>query len=177
MSAILKHLEDLLRFNTTRNMRFNNQVHEFRKRDCNVRFHVFLVLKQMIFVFVSGCIASFTNRIPDGLLACVKAQAFNAFEKVGTCSTKMIAKTLKGNTKQDACRPRGIVKDLLGFVVWLLNQVGHVFGSGNTDGFRPLKLTVFHKTMTATLLTFTYAEIRPRKQLGEIHKANFMAVV
>lgn len=177
MSAVLKHLEDFLRFNATRNMRLNDLVNELRKRDRDVWFHVVPVLKQTICVFVSGRVASFANRIPDGLLACVKAQAFNAFEKVGTCSTKMIAKTLKGNTKQDACRPRRIVQNLLGFVVWLLNQVGHVFGSGNTDGFRPLKLTVFHKTVTATLLTFTYAEIRPRKQLGEIHKANFMAVV
>ena len=74
MSAILKHLEDLLRFNTTRNMRFNNQVHKLRKRDCNVRFHVVLVLKQTICVFVSGSIASFTNRVPYRLFACVEAQ-------------------------------------------------------------------------------------------------------
>jgi len=63
MSVALKHLEDLLRFNATRNVRLNDQVHELRKRDCNVRFHVVLVLKQTICVFVSGCIASFTNRV------------------------------------------------------------------------------------------------------------------
>lgn len=106
MSAILKHLEDLLRFNTTRNMRFNNQVHKLRKRDCNVRFHVVLVLKQTICVFVSGSIASFTNRVPYRLFACVEAQAFNALEKVRPGSSKVFAKAFESNAQQDACRPR-----------------------------------------------------------------------
>ena len=40
MSVALKHLEDLLRFNATRNVRLNDQVNELRKRDRDVWFHV-----------------------------------------------------------------------------------------------------------------------------------------
>jgi hypothetical protein len=38
----------------------------------------------------------------------------------------------------------------LGFVVWLLNQVGHVFGSGNTSCFSSCTLHGFLRAMTGT---------------------------
>ena len=64
MSVALKHLEDLLRFNATRNMRLNDLVNELRKRDRDVWFHVVPVLKQTICVFVSGRVASLKRLEP-----------------------------------------------------------------------------------------------------------------
>lgn len=179
MSGTFQHFDNRLRYSLAGYMRFNDQVNEFRQCYCNVGIHgvSFLVLAQKLSIFMCTRIPCLSDGCPNNFFARVEVQAFDALVKVWSGATKVIAKTLKGDTKQDAGRPWRIVQNFLGFVVWLLNQVGHVFGSGNTDGFRPLKLTVFHKTVTATLLTFTYAEIRPRKQLGEIHKANFMAVV
>lgn len=176
MSAILKHLEDLLRFNTTRNMRFNNQVHKLRKRDCNVRFHVVLVLKQTICVFVSGSIASFTNRVPYRLFACVEAQAFNALEKVRPGSSKVFAKAFESNAQQDACRPRRIVKNFLSFAIWLLDGFWHVFGCRNADGLRPNEFSIFKKTVCAALRALSHAEVSPINRLSEVPKADLLVV-
>lgn len=178
MSAVFKHLEDFLRFNATRNMRLNDLVNELRKRDRDVWFHVVPVLKQTICVFVSGGVASFANRIPDDLLACVKAQAFNAFEKVGTCSTKMIAKTLKGNTKQDACRPRRIVQNLLGFVIWLLDCLGHVFRGRDANGLRPHGFAFYPVAVTAARRATANGSLFVFKEVGKETEANaFVRIV
>ena len=176
MSAVLKHLEDFLRFNATRNMRLNDLVNELRKRDRDVWFHVVPVLKQTICVFVSGRVASFANRIPDGLLACVKAQAFNAFEKVGAGSAKVIAKAFESNAQQDACRPRRVVKNFLSFAIWLLDGFWHVFGCRNADGLRPNEFSIFKKTVCAALRALSHAEVSPINRLSEVPKADLLVV-
>lgn len=176
MSAVLKHLEDFLRFNATRNMRLNDLVNELRKRDRDVWFHVVPVLKQTICVFVSGRVASFANRIPDGLLACVKARAFNAFEKVRPGSSKVFAKAFESNAQQDACRPRRVVKNFLSFAIWLLDGLRHVFRGWYANGLRPNEFSIFKKTVCAALRALSHAEVSPINRLSEVPKADLLVV-
>lgn len=176
MSVALKHLEDLLRFNATRNVRLNDQVNELRKRDRDVWFHVVPVLKQTICVFVSGGVASFANCIPYRLLACIEAQAFNALEKVRPGSSKVIAKAFESNAQQDACRPRRVVKNFLSFAIWLLDGFWHVFGCRNANGLRPNEFSIFKKTVCAALRALSHAEVSPINMLSEVPKADLLVV-
>lgn len=160
MSGTFQHFDNRLRFSLAGYMRFNDQVNEFRQRYGNVWIHCasFLVLAQKLSIFTCTRIPCLSDGCPNNFFARVEVQAFDALEKVGASAAKMIAKTFKGNAQQDASRPWRIVQNLLGFVVWLLNRVGHVLGRRDAAGLRPNKCSAGKKAKCVAFGTFDYAK-------------------
>ena len=119
MSGTFQHFDNRLRYSLAGYMRFNDQVNEFRQCYCNVGIHgvSFLVLAQKLSIFMCTRIPCLSDGCPNNFFARVEVQAFDALVKVWSGATKVIAKTLKGDTKQDAGRPWRIVQNFLGFVV------------------------------------------------------------
>lgn len=178
MSGTFQHFDNRLRFSLAGYMRFNDQVNEFRQRYGNVWIHCasFLVLAQKLSIFMCTRIPCLSDGCPNDFFTRVEVQAFDALVKVWSGATKVIAKTLKGDTKQDAGRPWRIVQNLLGFVVRSLDHFWHVIGCRDAAWLRPNEFPFFKKAICTALRALSHAEVSPVNRLGEVPKADLLVV-
>lgn len=180
MSGTFQHFDNRLRYSLAGYMRFNDQVNEFRQCYCNVGIHgvSFLVLAQKLSIFMCTRIPCLSDGCPNNFFARVEVQAFDALVKVWSGATKVIAKTLKGDTKQDAGRPWRIVQNFLGFVVWLLDGLGHVFRGRDANGLRPHGFAFYPVAVTAARRATTNGSLFVFKEVGKETEANaFVRIV
>lgn len=179
MSGTFQHFDNRLRYSLAGYMRFNDQVNEFRQCYCNVGIHgvSFLVLAQKLSIFMCTRIPCLSDGCPNNFFARVEVQAFDALVKVWSGATKVIAKTLKGDTKQDAGRPWRIVQNFLGFVVWFFDLFRHVCGGRNATRLWPHELILYEQTEFTTVYASTDMNFIRSKALTKTIESYFFVTL